>query len=375
MKRLLSSMIARVSSPCPALFRTSLALGLLLSASPLVVAADVPQWEPLETIDKPHARHEAAFVECDGRFFLLGGRGVKPVDILDPETRKWTEGSRPPVEIHHFQPVVWEHRILLAGAMTGAYPHETALDRILIYDPRQDAWSWGAEIPEDRRRGGAGAALHEGKLYLVCGIKNGHWDGWVNWLDRFDLKTNTWEELPDAPRVRDHFQAAFVGDKLYAAGGRKTSGATKQVFDLTIAEVDVYDATSNQWSTLPPSGNLPIPRAGCFAFVLGTDLLIAGGESTTQNSAHAEVQALDTQRGQWREASTFARGRHGTGVVLWKDRLYTCAGSGGRGGGPELDTTEILHLKTSVEPPREAADSSTQPNESSPAVEQCGSLH
>jgi N-acetylneuraminic acid mutarotase len=304
-----------------------------------------PSWQPLETINKPHARHEAAFVNCDGRFFLLGGRRINPVDIFNPATKTWTTGAKPPVEIHHFQPVVWGHRILLAGAMTGKYPHETALDRILIYDPRADLWSWGAAIPEDRRRGGAGAAIHDDKLYLVCGIQNGHWDGWVNWLDRVDLMTGDWEKLADAPRVRDHFQIAFVGDKLYAAGGRKTSGVTKEVFDLTIPEVDVFDVSSGKWSTLPPTSNLPTPRAGCFSFVIGSDLFVAGGESMAQKTAHAEIQSLDTKSGHWSSASTFATGRHGTGVVQWQDTLYTCAGSGGRGGAPELDSTEILRLK------------------------------
>ncbi len=322
---------------------TTLALSFVFGSSN-GGAEELLRWEPLETIGKPHARHEAAFVECDGKFFLLGGRGIKPVDIFDPKTGAWSEGAKPPVEIHHFQPLVWKHQILLTGAMTGKYPHETALPRILIYDPRNDEWSWGPKIPKSRLRGGAGAAIHQGKLYLVCGIQNGHWDGWVPWLDVYDLETGKWSTLPDAPRFRDHFMAAFVGDKLYAVGGRKTSGSTKQVFDLTVVEVDVYDVKKQTWSTLPgPQGNLPTPRAGCSTFVIGNHLLVAGGESTA-DIAHSEVQSLDTSSGVWASFSTLARGRHGTGVVQWNGALYICAGSGGRGGGPELNSTEVLRL-------------------------------
>lgn len=317
----------------------------LVSAS--VFAVEPDHWVPLETVNVPSARHEAAFVGCDGRFFLLGGRRIQPVDIFDPATRTWTKGAKPPIEIHHFQPVVWQNQIWLAGAMTGKYPHETAIDRILIYDPAKDEWSWGPEIPADRRRGGAGASIHNGSLYLTSGIRNGHWDGWVTWLDRYDLTEKTWHQLPDAPRPRDHFQTAFIGGKLYAAGGRKTSGITKEVFDLTIAEVDVFDLATKTWTTLPSMSNLPTPRAGCFSFVLGDELWIAGGESMSIPVAHAEVQSLNTTTGKWRTSSLFARGRHGTGIVQLKDTLYTCAGSGGRGGSPELDTTEILQLKSS----------------------------
>jgi N-acetylneuraminic acid mutarotase len=331
----------------------STALGLILMSllstgikaedgSSAPTADTVASWTTLKTVGRPHARHEAAFVQCNDKFFLLGGRGIKPVDIFDPSTGVWTEGARPPMEIHHFQPVVWKQKIILAGAMTGKYPHEISLDRILIYEPSADRWTWASEIPPSRRRGGAGAVIHDGGLYLVCGIQNGHWDGWVPWLDRFDLDNESWETLPNAPRSRDHFQAAVIDGKIYSAGGRRSSTSTKQTFDLTIEEVDVFDVAKNQWSTLPPSSNFPIPRAGTFSFVLGDDLLVAGGESMFQRIAHDEVHALNTETGKWRLMSHFDQGRHGTGIAAWKDNLYTVAGSGGRGGSPELDTTETL---------------------------------
>ncbi len=316
-----------------------------LELLPKVRAEEIPTWQSLETNGQPHARHEAAFVRVGKRFFLLGGRGVKPVDILDPQTAVWKTGARPPLEIHHFQPVVWQNRILIAGAMTGPYPHETSLERILIYDPQIDAWSWGAKIPESRRRGGAGAAIYQGKLYLACGIQNGHWNGWVRWLDSYDLRTERWAMLPDAPRVRDHFQISFIEGKLYAAGGRKTSGVNKQVFQLTIAEVDVFDVGTQKWTTLPsPEGDLPTPRAGCFNFVLDSKLLVAGGESSTQKEAHDEVELFDPETKNWKRASNLRQGRHGTGIALWGDKIFTCAGCAQRGGSPELSTTEFLPL-------------------------------
>ena len=317
------------------------------NAIPKVQGEDAPVWQSLETNGKPHARHEAAFIQVKQRFYLLGGRGIKPVDVLDPATGVWTTGARPPLEIHHFQPVVWQNRILIAGAMTGPYPHETSMERILIYDPEVDAWSWGARIPNERRRGGAGASIYKGKLYLACGIQNGHWDGWVNWLDTYDLRTGKWNILPDAPRVRDHFQISFIGDQLYAAGGRKTSGIDKQVFNLTISEVDVFNTATRKWSTLPsPEGDLPTPRAGCFNYVFNSTLLVAGGESTTQKAAHNEVEAFDPETQTWHLASKLKQGRHGTGITMWQNKIYSCAGCAQRGGSPELNTTEYLPVKT-----------------------------
>jgi N-acetylneuraminic acid mutarotase len=312
----------------------------------LTAKAAVPQWETLATAGQPHARHEAAFVGLGEKLFLLGGRRIQPVDVYDLATGAWSAGKAPPVETHHFQPVAWEGKIWLPGAMTGKYPHETALAQIPVYDPAADAWSEGPALPADRRRGGSGAVILDGKLYVICGIINGHWDGHVAWLDALDLRTGLWTRLADAPRARDHFQAAVIDGKIYVAGGRRSSGATKQVFDLTIPETDVYDPATGRWSTLPsPAGDLPRPRAGTMSLALDGRLLVAGGESMAQPVAHDEVSVLDPRTGEWRLHSTFTRGRHGSGLVRVGDRLYVVAGSGGRGGRPELTSLESLSLK------------------------------
>ncbi len=295
-------------------------------------------WENLETIGKLRPRHEAAFVGVKEKMYLLGGRGIKPVDIFDSNSKTWTSGVVSPVEAHHFQPVVVDEKIWLVGAMTGKYPKETALDHIPIYDPAADSWSRGVSLPEDRRRGGAGAVVHEDKLYVVCGIINGHWDGNVNWLDVYDFKTKQWSKLPDAPRERDHFQAVVIDGKIYAAGGRKTSAATKQTFELVIPEVDVFDIAKGTWST--HSAPLPHPRAGTASIAVKNKLIIAGGESMELPTAHAQVHRLDPKVGSWEELAPMARGRHGSGLVFQNGSLYIASGSGNRGGSPELDSIE-----------------------------------
>lgn len=327
-----------------------LLIALLLSSTLLTSATETTaplQWTTVNAQGQLHPRHEAAFVALGDQLYLLGGRRIQPVDIFDLATQTWREGKAPPVETHHFQPVVWEGKIWLPGAMTGKYPHETGLDQIPIYDPATDTWSQGPALPADRRRGGAGSVIHDGKLYVICGIIDGHWSGHVAWLDVLDLRTGQWSRLPDAPRARDHFQAAVIDGKIYAAGGRRSSGAIQQVFNLTVPEVDVFDIASGTWSTLPtPGGNLPTPRAGCMSLGLGPLLLVGGGESMNQpgDLAHNQVEALDTRTGTWRLFATFARGRHGSALVRVGDTLYVASGSGNRGGKPELDTLEKLDL-------------------------------
>ncbi|MBK1878953.1 Kelch repeat-containing protein [Pelagicoccus mobilis] len=300
-------------------------------------------WESVQSEGEPVARHEAAFIEFEGKFYLLGGRGIRPVSIYSPEDNSWKQGTPPPVEVHHFQPVVWEDRILLICAFTGKWPKETPLDKVLAYVPATDSWEWSHEIPADRRRAAAGVVHIGDKIYIAGGIINGHIDGHVDWFDEYDPSTGTWSSLPNAPHKRDHFQAAFLDGKLYSAGGRLSSTAPNEGFLHVIPEVDVYDFQSKTWSVLDKP--LPTPRAGSFTLALHPDIIVAGGESASQVEAHAEVEAYNTQTDTWSSLPDLIQGRHGTGMFLFGDHLYTCSGCGNRGGNPELTTMERLKVK------------------------------
>lgn len=247
------------------------------------------------------------------------------------------------MELHHFQAVAVGDAIHMVGAMTGPYPNEKPLDKVVVYFPDADEFSLTHTIPTERRRGGAGAALYKGKVYVVGGITNGHNDGYVPWLDEYDPATGDWRTLPDAPHARDHFQAVVAGDRLYAVGGRTTSRTTGQVFDLTVPEVDIFDFQTNQW--LPPSQTtaLPTPRAGSMAFVWNSEVIVGGGESK-RLTAHNEVEAFNISDGTWKKWPSLHRGRHGSGFAIVGDFVYTASGCGNRGGSPELTSVERLRL-------------------------------
>ena len=299
-------------------------------------------WKSMEGTGDVHPRHENAFVELGGKYYLLGGRGFKPVDIFDPLTKSWTQGKQPPIELHHFQAVSHEGLIYVIGALTGPYPYEIPVSHIYIYDPLENLWIVGPEIPQHRRRGAAGLVVTDGKFYLVCGIINGHTSHWVPWLDEYDPQSGSWRELTDAPRARDHFQAAVANGKLYAAGGRN-SGYGETPFQATIPEVDVYDFRNNSWTTLDTTqGNIPTLRAGCTSVIWKDKLLVIGGESPTQKVAHNEVEALDLSTNKWENLSALRRGRHGSQVIRFGEKLIIAGGCGNRGGNPELTHMEVL---------------------------------
>jgi N-acetylneuraminic acid mutarotase len=317
-------------------FAAALACAFVAAGS--AVCAIAPDQTPAAT--GITARLENGYVQVGDRFYLVGGIGRNRVEIFDPAADRWTAGAFPPVDMHHFQAVAYGNKLYVVGAMTGGYPTEPPLPNIYIYDPAADSWTVGPEIPADRRRGGAGVVVHDGLIYVVAGIRNGHTDGHVAWMDTFDPRTGQWQKLPDAPRARDHFQAAVIGGRLYAAGGRRSSFATGQTFELTVPEVDVYDLQTKQWSTLPAAANIPTPRAGCTAVVVNGKLLIMGGESGRQSVAHSEVEEFDPATGRWTTLAPLAMGRHATQGILRDRRIFLAAGSRNRGSSP-VNSQEI----------------------------------
>jgi N-acetylneuraminic acid mutarotase len=304
------------------------------------VKISAQSWQLVETTGEPIKRHENSLTSIGSKLYVFGGRGVKPMDVLNTETNVWTTKGETPLEMHHFQAVNYKGEIYVLGAFTGSYPHETPIPNIYIYNPDTDTWRIGAEIP--RKRGSAGAFVYNNKIYLVCGIQDGHWDGHVTWFDEYNPETNKWRTLSDAPQARDHTSVAVVGDKLYLAGGRKSHAAINQVLELTTAEVDVFDFKTNTWETLPASANIPTERAGCSAVSKDGKLIIIGGESSSQKSAHSDVEVLNPRTNVWEKLPPMKVTRHGTGATVINGKIYIAAGSLNRGGGPELNSVECL---------------------------------
>lgn len=295
-------------------------------------------WVYVESERSPVKRSENGVATIDGKLFVVGGRGLKPVDIFDPVYNRWDTLPGPPLEMHHFQALSYKGELYVAGAFTGSYPHETPIPHLYILNPKT-GWHQGTEIPEERRRGAAGLVQYRNKFYMVCGIVDGHYDGNVAWLDEYDPVTNAWRSLPDAPHARDHFHAAVLDNKLYVIGGRRTNAKSERVLEDLVHEVDVFDFRTSRWSTLPPTANLPTARAGCTAVVLDKSILVIGGE-TTQLRAHSQCEAFDPKTLQWSSLDSLNTGRHGTQAALMNGRVYVVAGSANRGGGSEQDSME-----------------------------------
>ncbi|AKP53381.1 malectin domain-containing carbohydrate-binding protein [Cyclobacterium amurskyense] len=282
-----------------------------------------------------HPRHEGSFVQAGHEFYLMGGReSSTTIDIYDIENDSWRSLTEiNPYSFNHFQAVYYQGLIWVIGAFeNNDFPNETPASNIWMFDPVNELWIEGPEIPENRRRGSAGLVEYRGKFYVIGGNTDGHDGGYVNYFDSYDPETGEWTVLENAPRARDHFFAATIGSKLYAVSGRQ-SGGELGTFTPVLPEVDVYDFITQTWSTLPDSLDLPTPRAAAVVNNYLGKLIVAGGEVATDPLALPNVEMFDPLTQEWKILDTLNIGRHGTQGIVSGKGLYVVAGSPRRGGG------------------------------------------
>jgi len=302
------------------------------------------QWEIIDAKGDVTARHESSMVVYKDKFYLIGGRGINPVNVFNPKTNTWEAKSKTPFEMHHFQAAVYEDAIYVV-AMTGKYPKETPLQNIWLYYPEKDKWERGPEIPKNRQRGGAGVSIYKDKLYITCGIDFGHTSGTNNYFDSYDLKTGEWQVLTKAPHIRDHFSTIVVEDNLYCIGGRNTSfhhpdnfGA---FFEQTMPFVDVYNFKEEKWHTM--KAEIPFATAAGGLVALFGKIIYFGGEGN-QKLAFNQTQCLDLETGEWSQLARLKNGRHGGGAVVLNDKIFTAAGSPNKGGG-NMSSIEVFSIQ------------------------------
>jgi N-acetylneuraminic acid mutarotase len=120
-----------------------------------------------------------------------------------------------------------------------------------------------------KKRTGLTASVVGDKVYFIGG---GDWENALlasNVIDIYDAITNQWSTIR-MPNPRMEHTATVIGSKIYIAGG--TLGWWTNLHFLN--SIDVYDTESNTWSTLPDLGDRRVDHA---AASVGNLIFWAGG--------------------------------------------------------------------------------------------------
>lgn len=152
-------------------------------------------------------------------------------------------------------------------------PGFNVVSSLVVYDPVTDTWD-SSRTPDPQPRGGHGAAVIGGKLYVAGGCPGSPPFGpacasTTSLLESYDPVTDTWTTLAPMPLNRGAVAVAAVDGKLYVAGGFSTCTS----FCPQTGDLQVYDPVTNTWTIKAPMQ----ARDDAEAVGIGGKLYVLGG--------------------------------------------------------------------------------------------------
>jgi N-acetylneuraminic acid mutarotase len=285
----------------------------------------------------PTPRSEIAGAALNGKIYIIGGyeegykrgRNTSAVDVYDPITDKWAAAAPLPQPLDHAGAASHDGKLYVVGGGSTKF----ISNKLFIYDPAIDKWKEGANLPA--ARGAMSANFINGILYAIGGANvSGDWGDasrTTNTNQAYNPKTNTWTEKAPMPTARNHLTSAVVDGKLYAIGGRISDTETN------VDANEVYDPVTDKWNILD---SMPSKRSGLASADVNGTIYVFGGEELSHTFNNNEKYDPKTDR--WRSDTPMPTARHGVVAVAIDDKIYVI------GGGPEPEfsyskVNEIFH--------------------------------
>ena len=282
------------------------------------------EWSARANLLEPNS--EMSVAELEGKIYIFGGYpstrvSVATVQVYDSVTDTWSLGTPLPVALNHTVAAPYNGKIYVIGGQTGTGGTGPFVNNVNEYDPVRKTWTARAPMPTSR--GGGGAAVIDGKIYVAGGRPPRGNDFAV-----YDPLANSWRTLPDLPSQRNHVGAVALGGKFYVMGGRLEAGFESAM----TAVVEVYDPATNQWTTRAP---MLRPRGGLNAIVAHGYIHTFGGEGTddTPTGVFPDHDVYDPARNVWIKLPPMPMPVHGVTGCSFLNGLIHLTGGGMTEGG------------------------------------------
>ena len=288
-------------------FGALLVIALLI---PAFAEGASPKWKRGAPL--PLARGEVAAAVDQGRIYIIGGftangQGSTRAEAFLPTTGTWSMEADLPVPVHHTMAAGYRGRVYVAG---GYGPDHGQLTTLFAFTG--DGWTRLAPMPEDRAAGGA--AIVNGKLYVVGGTTSSPAGRLAKRMLVYDIAANRWTTRR-GPMPREHLGVTALGGRIYAVGGR-TAG-----FDTNMALVEVFNPRTGRWTRLP---KVPGRRGGTGAAGTGRSIVSVGGEAPS--GTIRTVYRYDVRSRRWSRLPNLPTPRHGLGVAAVGGKVYVIGG-------------------------------------------------
>jgi N-acetylneuraminic acid mutarotase len=187
---------------------------------------------------------------------------------------------------------------------------------------------WFTMAPMPTARYDLAAAAANGKIYAIGGTESVSFiPNFFNNAEVYDPSSNTWSTASPMPTARAQLAAAAANGKIYAIGGFNRDA------DL-FSTVEVYDPSSNTWSTVAP---MPTPRDFLAAAAVNGKIYAIGGGSDISLYLNT-VEVYDPSSNTWSTAAPMTTARLQLAAVAANGKIYAI---GGFNGASVLNTVEV----------------------------------
>ena len=249
-----------------------------------------------------------------GLLFAIGGyldgkRSTNAVECYNPRLNKWFSVT----------PMLTKRMNLGVGTVSdlrddqtgatnsyifsiGGYSGEAILGSAERYDMRTNRWEEIASMRTPRRN--VGVAVIESLLYAVGGSNRD--DGTrsnLNSMERYHPDKDEWEDMPPMHRCRGAASVTALNGCLYAVGGYDSG--------QWLCEVERFDPHSSQWSVIAP---MQYCRTGVAVTALNGEVYAIGGYNGTKTVD--VVEKYNPEDGAWKQVSSLKHGRSVPGIAV-----------------------------------------------------------
>jgi N-acetylneuraminic acid mutarotase len=282
---------------------------VLLIVSYVPNSISVEEWFVATDMSVP--RTEIAATSIGSRIYVIGGfdadgATTNIVEVYNPRNDIWSEGKELPIALHHTVAASYEGKLYVVGGFReGWIPSNT----LFIYDPLTNEWTRGKDMPTPR--GALTAQFIDGILYAVGG-----WNGSpLAANEAYDPLRDIWITKASMPTPREHLASGVVDGKLYVIGGRQGTLQT----NLNVNEE--YNPATDKWTT---KASMPSKRGGLAASSILDSIYVFGGETSVKTFPNNEqyLPSLDV----WIERETMPTSRHGLVAVEAGGGIYVIGG-------------------------------------------------
>ena len=228
--------------------------------------------------------------------------------------------------------------ILLSSASQGiSHFVRTPSNRLFIYDPLENQWHEGKQMPT--ARGALAANFVNGMLYAIGDqslSSSSSPSGILTTNEAYDPSSNTWITKAPMLTARHHAASSVVNGKLYVIGGRVAGISPTINVDIN----EIYNPEKNTWTSL---ASMPSKRSGIAAAANfdSVSIYVFGGEEPSKTFNNNEMYDIKTNK--WFIETPMPTARHGLGAASVDNRIYVLAG-GPRPGLSVSNANEIFHV-------------------------------